>query len=386
MVPPVRPSTVWQSLVPGAFRRRATGDCEAPAAALLDALEDGVVSADRRGIVTSCNAAAERLLGRSAAEAIGRPVRSWLATAEPGGADADAILARVLGGHTVRLHAAVDLEIACSPLRSRAADVVGLAMVIRDLGVLKQAERAAAEQRANVQSSLLELQRTNQELDEFVYVASHDLRSPLRAIGSLAQWIIDDDPAIHGKSAERLRVIQTRSRRMMGLLDGVMEYARASRATAPGGPPLPAAALVGEIAMTLQVPAGFRILADPSLEAVAVHRAPLEQVLHNLIGNAIKHHDRAQGTIRLWVADAGDHHRFAVADDGPGIPEAYRASVFEMFSTLKPRDELEGSGMGLALVRKIVSRLGGECGVQASAGRGTTLWFDWPKTPAVGAG
>jgi signal transduction histidine kinase len=68
-----------------------------------------------------------------------------------------------------------------------------------------------------------------------------------------------------------------------------------------------------------------------------------------------------------------------VADDGPGIPEPYRESVFEMFTTLKPRDEVEGSGMGLALVRKVVTGLGGECGIQASAGRGTCLWFDWPK-------
>jgi signal transduction histidine kinase len=143
---------------------------------------------------------------------------------------------------------------------------------------------------------------------------------------------------------------------------------------------LTASALAAEVIATLQIPPSFTVEVSAALDTVLVHRMPFEQVLHNLLGNAIKHHDRAAGHILIDVTEAGGRfHRFFVEDDGPGIPEAYRETVFEMFSTLKPRDEVEGSGMGLALVRKLVTRLGGTCGIQDIRGRGTRMWFDWPR-------
>jgi signal transduction histidine kinase len=129
----------------------------------------------------------------------------------------------------------------------------------------------------------------------------------------------------------------------------------------------------------VHVPSAFSIRCDASLAGVEVIRAPLEQVLHNLIGNAIKHHDREAGMVAVSVESGGPLLRFSVIDDGPGIPEEYREVVFEMFQTLKPRDEVEGSGMGLALVRKIVGRMGGNCGIAAASGRGAHVWFDWPR-------
>ena len=145
--------------------------------------------------------------------------------------------------------------------------------------------------------------------------------------------------------------------------------------------------VVREVVMTLSPSAGFAIRLGPlnnSVRAIPVFSVPLSQVLLNCIGNAIKHHDRSVGSVDVDVADCGDHWRFSVTDDGPGIPEKYRESVFEMFSTLKSRDQVEGSGMGLALVRKIVRRMGGACGIAPRAGRGTCVWFDWPKVPADG--
>jgi signal transduction histidine kinase len=113
---------------------------------------------------------------------------------------------------------------------------------------------------------------------------------------------------------------------------------------------------------------------------------PLDEVLHHLIDNAIKHHDLPRSSITVAVSDAGNHWRFTVTDDGPGIPEQYRRSIFALFKALKPRDDVEGSGMGLAIVRRIVHQLGGECGVDPVAGRGSQFWFDWPKLePSAGA-
>ncbi len=137
--------------------------------------------------------------------------------------------------------------------------------------------------------------------------------------------------------------------------------------------------MVDEVIDSLTIPEGFSVTVDTSLAEVHVTRNPLAQVLHNLINNAIKHHDEARGTVHVSVADCGQMLKFSVSDDGPGIPKEYREEIFAMFKTLKPRDQVEGSGMGLALVRKIVSRMGGACGVQCPPSRGSEFWFDWPK-------
>ncbi len=92
------------------------------------------------------------------------------------------------------------------------------------------------------------------------------------------------------------------------------------------------------------------------------------------------HHDRSTGIVTVSARPNGACYRFSVIDDGPGVPTQYRETVFEMFATLKPRDEVEGSGMGLALVRRLWNEMGGHCGIEASSGRGTHVWFDWPKS------
>ena len=231
-----------------------------------------------------------------------------------------------------------------------------------------------------------ELEKTNRELDEFVYTASHDLRAPLTGVNAVAQWILDDDTTLTPKSRERLALIQERVRRMSRKLTDIHDYARAGRYTEMSGESMTATALLQDVVATTHLPPGFEVRVETSLAAVQVSRVPLEQVFNNLLGNAIKHHDRPSGVISVSAVPLGAWLRFSVVDDGPGIPEAYREVVFEMFRTLKPRDQVEGSGMGLALVRKIVARMGGNCGIEAAAGRGTRVWFDWPRAiPKSGA-
>ncbi len=228
--------------------------------------------------------------------------------------------------------------------------------------------------------SNIELEHMNNELDAFVHTASHDLRAPLNGVSKVAQWILSDDTTLNPESRERLQIIAGRIQRMKRLLDDIRDYARAGRSTEVAGESLSAAALVADVAATSNVPMGFRIQPDSSLDAVQVSRVPLEQVFHNLISNAIKHHDRQIGIVTVAVHARNSWLRFSVIDDGPGIPVEYREVVFEMFRTLKPRDEVEGSGMGLALVRKIVEGMGGNCGVETAPGRGAHFWFDWPKS------
>jgi signal transduction histidine kinase len=107
---------------------------------------------------------------------------------------------------------------------------------------------------------------------------------------------------------------------------------------------------------------------------------PLQQILMNLVGNAVKHHDKKQGRIWVTVEDCGGRYAFAVRDDGPGIAPRFHAQIFEMFQTLRPRDQVEGSGMGLAMVRKNIEVFGGTLALESSEGHGSTFRFTWPKT------
>jgi len=254
-------------------------------------------------------------------------------------------------------------------------EVQGFYVLVTDITPL---HRATLE----LESVNSKLNYTIHELDQFVYTASHDLRSPLRAISSLAQFIQEDDLQLGEETTQRLTLIQSRALRMQNMLNDILAYARAGEGYLEGASPIPLDQILREVVLALSPPAGFVIRMEPRNHSILAFAMPLAQVLQNCIGNAIKHHDCAAGRVDVEVADSGDHWTFSVTDDGPGIPEDYRETVFDMFSTLKSRDQVEGSGMGLALVRKIVRRLGGACGIAPRAGRGTCVWFDWPKVTA----
>jgi PAS domain S-box-containing protein len=250
---------------------------------------------------------------------------------------------------------------------------------IVDISLRREGERQLAQSRVDLEAINAKLTYTNQELDQFVYTASHDLRSPLRAIVSLTQFVLEDDPTLGDQTKERLGMIAGRAKRMEKLLNDVLLYARAGKGSHQGGEVTSADRLVDEVVATLQLPPGTTIVKDPSLALVEVSAAPLAQVLQNLIGNSIKHHDRESCTITLAALAQGDKLRFSVSDDGPGIAPAYRETVFNMFTTLKRRDEVEASGIGLALTRKLVTLHGGACGIESAPVRGTRVWFDWPS-------
>jgi signal transduction histidine kinase len=239
------------------------------------------------------------------------------------------------------------------------------------------AERQQAEEA--LQRYAAELERRNKELDDFAYVASHDLKAPLRAIQHLAGWVVEDaGAALPDAARHHLTLLLQRVERMDNLLASLLAYARIGRMTGESRY-LDSGELVRHTLPLLEIPPQFVIdivTPMPSLLAPAV---PLELVFRNLIDNAIKHHDRDNGHITIRGQDAGAYVEFAITDDGPGIPSTYHERIFHMFQTLKPRDEVEGSGMGLALVQKTLEVHGGTIHVESATARGTTFRFTWPK-------
>ena len=226
-----------------------------------------------------------------------------------------------------------------------------------------------------------ELIRSNEELEQFAYVASHDLKAPLRGVSNLASWIEQDlESAMTEESKEHMGLLKGRIDRMETLLDDLLAFSRVGRKVTEER----------TVDLSHTVPEIFRLVVPPdrfSLETVGVlpllvtAAAPLEQVFRNLISNAVKHHDGERGTIEIEAKDLGTEYEFRIRDDGPGIPRQYQERIFGLFQTLRSRDEVEGSGMGLAIVKKIVESVDCRIGVESDpeVSRGTTFRFTWPK-------
>jgi PAS domain S-box-containing protein len=239
-------------------------------------------------------------------------------------------------------------------------------------------QQARMELEERVAERTAELERSNRELNQFAYVASHDLKAPLRAIDALARWISEDAAGVlPPRSAEHLIKMRSRVKRMEKLLDDLLAYSRAGRVNHPPEP-IDLHLLVQDIAGVLSPPPGFAVIVEPPVPELRTPRVSLELVLRNLIGNAIKHHHRPYGEICVRAVVRGRMVEFSVQDDGPGINPKYHDQIFEMFQTLQSRDKVEGSGMGLAIVKKLVESYGGTIAVESEVGKGTTFRFTWP--------
>ncbi len=224
------------------------------------------------------------------------------------------------------------------------------------------------------------LKVSNQDLEQFAYAASHDLKSPLRSIDNLAEWIEGDLKAVMSdENKKQMTLLRNRVCRLEALLEGLLQYSRVGRQSATIEF-VDLQSIVDEIVDLLDLPASFTVDVVTELPQMYTAKAPLHQVLTNLVGNAIKHHDRDEGRVEISVKDLGDFVEIAVTDDGPGIEEEYHDRIFQLYQTLKPRDKVEGSGLGLTMVSKQVEAQDGTITVESTKGqRGTTFRFTWPN-------
>jgi signal transduction histidine kinase len=269
------------------------------------------------------------------------------------------------------------------PYRTNDHQMDGVVLIFFDITVRRQAEielrQLYADLEKRIEERTLELVRSNRELDQFAYIASHDLKAPLRAITNLAEWIQKDNAGLPPASQEHLTKLRARVRRMEGLLDDLLTYSRVGRQRhQPEW--VDTSALVRGLQHILLVPAGFRIEWQEPLPTLHTERVPLETVLRNLVGNAIKHHNRPEaGVVQVAALENGEWVEFRVQDNGPGIAPQHHERIFQVFQSLKPRSEVEGSGMGLAIAKKAVESHGGWIQVESEAGQGATFRFTWPK-------
>jgi len=269
------------------------------------------------------------------------------------------------------------LEITISKLNQAEGEFV---VVMRDVS-----ERVTLEQ--EMKELVSHLKSSNSDLEEFAYIASHDLKAPLRAISYAASWLEEDlEDNLTDETREHLYFMRSRIDRMGRLLDDLLHHAKiGSQKFDPSKGIVEGATLTSDLLQLLAPPDNFKITFSEAFIGADFNHQPLQTVLLNLIGNAIKHGDKPEGQISVSLRSLDTVYEISIEDNGPGIPEKYHDHIFGLFKTLESRDKIEGSGMGLAFVRKHLVNLGQTINVVSEGnGNGTIFILTWPKPTPEG--
>jgi len=268
------------------------------------------------------------------------------------------------------------------PLPHQCAGVAFENITERKRAEMQMQERADELSRVNklLTHTTLLLEERNRELDQFAYVASHDLKAPLRAIANLSEWIEEDlGDRLPDENQRQMQLLRGRVHRMESLINGLLQYSRVGR-TQVLAETLSVETLLNEVIDSLAPPDSFKVEVAPHMPTLNSKALLLRQVFSNLIGNAIQHHPRSNGSVAIAFQDQGLSYEFIVADDGRGIAPEHYEKIFAIFHTLESRDT-ESTGIGLSIVKKIIETEGGTIQVESQLGVGTTFRFTWPKCP-----
>ncbi|HNQ62209.1 MAG TPA: ATP-binding protein, partial [Bacteroidia bacterium] len=236
-----------------------------------------------------------------------------------------------------------------------------------------------AESNRKLQHYTVHLERTNRELDKFASIVSHDLKAPLRAIGNLTGWIEEDaGETLVPEARTHFNMIKQRVKRMEDLINAILDYSRADERTGEDVKVV-TKSLIEETLEFIGKPDNVTLeIAEPMPEMIS-DKTRLQQVFSNLLGNAIKYNDKENIHIKVSVVESDKGWEFSVKDNGPGIEEQYHEKVFIIFQTLNRRDDVESTGVGLAIVKKIIEDQGGKIWVESDGKNGSDFRFIWPK-------
>ncbi|MHC4364323.1 MAG: sensor histidine kinase [Planctomycetota bacterium] len=237
--------------------------------------------------------------------------------------------------------------------------------ITRDITERKRAEE--------IQAELI------QELKDFAYIVSHDLKAPLRGIKTLADWLSTDyADRFDQEGKEQMDLLLRRVARMHNLIDGVLQYSRVGRIK-EGLVSVDLNELIPDVIDMVAPPENIEITVENQLPVIQSEPTRITQVFENLLSNAIKYMDKPHGLIRITCVEENGFYKFSVADNGPGIEEKHFEKIFRIFQTLTSRDEFESTGIGLTVIKKIVELYGGKIWLKSKPGEGTTFFFTFPK-------
>ncbi len=356
----------------------------------LTSIGDAVISTDAAGKVTFMNGVAQKLTGWTQAEAEGRPLQNVLTivneeTRQPVENPAEKALREGLivglANHTVLISrdgGERPIDDSAAPIRNSQGVVIGVVLVFRDVTERRRSEEQL--RRLN-----RDLTRTNQDLQQFSYAASHDLKEPLRTVSNYLQLIRSrySGKLLDREASQLFDVAVAGAQRMHSLVEALLEYSRAGEVSDSTLEPVPVDKIVSDVITNLQSAisdTGAKILAGP-LPVVTGNPLYLTQVFENLIGNALKYRSEKPPRISVTAEEGPHDWVFSVEDNGIGIPAEYQAQIFGIFKRLHG-DEYPGTGIGLATCKKIVDRQGGRIWVASELGKGARFSFTVPRPAA----
>jgi PAS domain S-box-containing protein len=357
--------------------RRQAEEAKLLLAAIVESSDDAIISKSLDGIVMSWNAGAERIYGYCAEEMLGQPILRLLP--EERHAEEAMILERLRRGERIEHFETVrrakdgrllDMSVTISPLRDAGGRIIGASKVARDITARKKTEEARAR-------LTTELQRINDELRQFSYIVSHDLNEPLRTISNFVTLLAREYRGKLDTTAEEyIDFVVDGAQRMQQMLADLLAYTRVS-GPAQEFTAVDSEEVLAHVLTSLHVAiteAKAEITHEP-LPMVRGNATLLGQVLQNLIGNALKFRRKEPLRIHVSAQRGNGHWRFAVRDNGIGIDPRQADRIFLVFQRLHTRSEYPGTGMGLAICKKIIERHGGRIWVESRLGEGSIFYF-----------
>jgi PAS domain S-box-containing protein len=382
---------------------------------------DGVLILDRSGQIETVNPALMEMFGYTAVDLLKCPLMRLFATAIAPKSQPLPELAAWLKqqpklGQTWQITAyrqdgtSFPIELSLSEIhqqhRSIALAKPRLMAIVRDVSeqtnLMNQLQihlKVAEKLNLALIATNFTLNSRNQELAEFAYATAHDLKTPLRGIATLSEWIEEEVRPYSSKQLDlNIQLLRQRTYRIDNLVDGLWEYTNLGQ-TPVAPEPIELATFLQEVTTALLLPPNFKVEVHPTNLSIAAGKSHLRKVLEELLENAIEHHDggatqhdlngavfqtQHHGRIEICVELVGTQIEFVITDDGPGIELKHHQRVFRLFETLKPRDVQENTGIGLAIAKKLVDRVGGKIWLATPAsGKGLAVHFTWPQFPLV---
>ena len=238
-------------------------------------------------------------------------------------------------------------------------------------------------QQKMLEQQALELKNVNNELNDFASIISHDLKAPLRAIRSLANWIAEDyADKLDDEGKEQIKMLIGRVTRMNELIDGVLQYSRVGRIREKVEA-VDVNRVLSEVIDLIVPPEHITIDIENKMPTIYFEKTRITQVFQNLIGNAVKYMDKTKGIIKVGCVGENGNWKFHISDNGPGIDDKHFTKIFQIFQTLNPRDEIDSTGVGLTIVKKILEMYGQKIWLESTPGSGSTFYFTISKDKQI---
>ena len=367
-------------------------------AAIVESSDDAIIGKDLNGVITSWNPGATRIFGYSANEAIGRSIKMLIPPDRQN--EERQILMRISRGERIEHYETIrrrkdgttfDISLSISPVRNAQGKIIGASKIARDITARKRIEKALQTAREDlikandelerrVEDRTVSLRQAIAQLEEFSYTVSHDLRAPLRGMYIYSQALLEDcAPGLDAEARRCLQRIAANAALLDKMIVDVLTFSRMSRGEIKMGR-VSLDKLVRDLIRDypcLQPPQA-EILREPLCEVIG-HEPSVTQAVSNLLFNAVKF--VAPGVtplIRIWTQPREGGVRLWVEDNGIGILPEHQHRLFTMFERIHPKLPYEGTGVGLAIVRKAMTRMGGKAGVESDGEHGSKFWLEWP--------